>query len=153
MAESTRFVLEEIALFTKLMCVIAAIPPLKETLLMQGFSSSICMNAVSKRNFTWAMLAILSLVTVPAISNTTLLAGTKVHVGVSVPAAQQVSMEEIQFGDWDRLLKRYVDQDGNVDYASWKQSAVDTRSLDQFLSRPSTANAQTQASGKVKLAF
>ncbi|WP_404310344.1 hypothetical protein [Neorhodopirellula lusitana] len=99
------------------------------------------------------MLAILSLVTVPAISNTTLLAGTKVHVGVSVPAAQQVSMEEIQFGDWDRLLKRYVDQDGNVDYASWKQSAVDTRSLDQFLSRPSTANAQTQASGKVKLAF
>ncbi|SMP50383.1 hypothetical protein SAMN06265222_10386 [Neorhodopirellula lusitana] len=104
MAESIRFVLEEIALFTKLMCVIAAVLPLKETLLMQGYSSSICTNAVSKRNFTWAMLAILSLVTVPAISNTTLLARTKVHVGVSVPAAQQVSMEDIQFGERSNLV-------------------------------------------------
>ncbi|WP_404309473.1 DUF547 domain-containing protein [Neorhodopirellula lusitana] len=81
------------------------------------------------------------------------MAGTKVTVGTSVPANQQVSMDRIAPRTWDALLKRYVDENGNVNYAGWKQSAADVQSLETFLTYLSTANPNAQASQAAKLAF
>jgi len=80
-------------------------------------------------------------------------AGTKVPVGVNVPSGQQVSMDQIDHQSWDALLKRYVDQNGNVNYRAWKQSAEDQRTLDAYLGHLSAANPNAQASQGAKLAF
>ena len=85
----------------------------------------------------------------PAVS----LAGTKVNVGANLPANQQVSMVEIDHSRWDRLLKQYVDTQGNVAYARWKRNAADTKALDDYLLHLSAANPQLSASRPAQLAF
>ena len=81
------------------------------------------------------------------------LAGQKVTLGRAVPANQFVSMDQIDHGIWDGLLKRYVDNHRNVAYARWKQSAQDTQALDSYLGILSAANPRGQASKEAKLAF
>jgi hypothetical protein len=81
------------------------------------------------------------------------LAGQKVTLGRTVPANQLVSMDQIDHGIWDGLLKRYVDNNGNVAYGRWKQSAQDTQALDSYLGILSAANPRGQASKQAKLAF
>ncbi|TWU06136.1 DUF547 domain-containing protein [Stieleria varia] len=80
-------------------------------------------------------------------------AGTKVSVGASVAPVQQVSVDQIDHRSWDALLKRYVDQNGNVNYQAWKQSAADQQALDTYLSHLSAANPNAQASSAAKLSF
>lgn len=80
-------------------------------------------------------------------------AGTKVTVGGNLPANRQVSMDQIDTSQWDELLKRYVDTNGNVNYAAWKQSASDVRSLEAFLGYLSSANPNAPAAPAAKLAF
>ena len=81
------------------------------------------------------------------------LAGQTVSVGRSVPANQLVSMDQIDHGVWDGLLKRYVDDNGNVAYAQWKRSAQDTQALDSYLATLSSADPRARASKEARLAF
>lgn len=81
------------------------------------------------------------------------LAGTKVNVGQNVPTGQQVSMDQIDHQPWDGLLKRYVDSNGMVAYAQWKQSAPETQMLNDYLASLSSANPSAQASPAAQLAF
>lgn len=87
------------------------------------------------------------------VSLNTCLAGRKVNVGQNVPTSQQVTMDQIDARSWDALLKRYVDEQGNVNYTAWKQSAADVQTLDAFLAHLSTANPNAQAPPAAKLAF
>jgi hypothetical protein len=80
-------------------------------------------------------------------------AGQKIKVGTSVPANQLVSMDQINHASWDALLKRYVDVNGNVAYAQWKQSAADVQALDSYLATLSSANPRVQAGKAATLAF
>lgn len=80
-------------------------------------------------------------------------AGPTVNIGKQVPAAQQVSMDQVDHGTFDALLKRYVDAQGDVNYAGWKQSAQDTQALDGYLAALSAASPGTQASRSAQLAF
>ncbi len=80
-------------------------------------------------------------------------AGSKVHVGASVPAGQRVTFDAIDHREWDRLLSEYVDDQGMVAYARWKRSDADTRALDEYLRHLSAANPQAGASREAKLAF
>ena len=38
-----------------------------------------------------------------------------------------VPLDQVDHSVWDRLLKKYVDQDGMVNYAAWKASETDPR--------------------------
>lgn len=62
-------------------------------------------------------------------------------------------MDQIDPCNWDALLKKHVDENGNVNYAAWKQSLVDVQTLDGFLAHLSTANPNVQAKPAAKLAF
>ncbi len=81
------------------------------------------------------------------------LAGSKVHVGREVPASQQVSIDQVDHSLWDRLLYRYVDDRGGVNYRAWKASREDWQLLRQYLDTLSTASIAKQASKEAKLAF
>ena len=47
---------------------------------------------------------------------------------------------------WDMLLKKYVDEEGLVDYAGWKANAADVGTLDSYLATYGT-ETETPASG------
>lgn len=96
---------------------------------------------------------LLSLLFSVVVGNGMLLAGTKVHVGERVPRDQLIALVEIEHTRWTTLLQRYVDADGMVNYRDWKASAVDVRSLDQYLQQLSSAKLSGDTSRKAKLAF
>jgi thiol-disulfide isomerase/thioredoxin len=56
---------------------------------------------------------------------------------VRFPAS--VGVNQIQHKDYEALLHRYVNADGDVDYARWQKSDADVASLDQYLGRMTQA--------------
>ena len=82
-----------------------------------------------------------------------LYAGPKVSVGMTVPTNQQVSMDRIDHSSWDALLRKYVDLDGRVNYRAWQSSQADNKALTRYLSTLSTASTTIRASKPARLAF
>ncbi len=74
-------------------------------------------------------------------------------VGVPVPAKRQISMERIPHQLWNQLLHKYVDAQGNVNYAAWKRSPQDMQALNQYLNTLSHASVSQRASRAARLAF
>ncbi len=83
----------------------------------------------------------------------TRVAGQTVVLGKSIAAEQQVSMESIDHSAWNHLLKKYVDQEGQVNYKTWKASKTDVASLDSYLATLSKASRTKGSSKQSKLAF
>ena len=77
----------------------------------------------------------------------------KAPLGKQWPATQQVSLEQIDHAPFDNLLKKYVDEDGYVDYRSWQASASDRVALQSYLASLSRGSLQAPASTDAKLAF
>ena len=80
-------------------------------------------------------------------------AASQVVVGRHWPAAQRVSMDQIDHSAWDALLQRYVDTRGMVNYQGWKATSNDMRALDQYLATLSKADPRKPASKPGKMAF
>lgn len=74
-------------------------------------------------------------------------------VGKAVPAAQQVSMDQIDHSDWNTLLQKYVNDAGQINYKAWKASEADSAALDAYLNNLSTASTSTEATAQSQLAF
>lgn len=80
-------------------------------------------------------------------------AGPMVQVGTNVPAAQRISIADVDHAAWDALLRKHVDDRGNVAYGTWKSSRDDTEQLDQYLASLSFADANLPAPRAAQLAF
>jgi hypothetical protein len=80
-------------------------------------------------------------------------AGSKVYLGKQYPAGQLVSLDQIDHSQWDRLLKKYVDRGGLVDYAAWKRSSSDVAALKVYLGELGRGDPRAKASRAGKLAF
>lgn len=57
----------------------------------------------------------------------------------------------IQHDEFDRLLKKYVNEQGLVNYGAWKQNAADIAALDEYL-KQFAAKIDTPAQGNEKAA-
>ena len=79
-------------------------------------------------------------------------AGQKVYVGTKTPDRQQ-SYHQVEHHPWHRLLKKYVDADGRVDYRAWKASPQDSARLSDYLSSLSCAHPRLKSTEQAKLAF
>lgn len=75
------------------------------------------------------------------------------NAGQLWPANQWVSIDQIQHTTFDGLLKKYVDEDGMVNYKAWHQDAQDRKSLTAYLAQMSRANPNQPASREAKLAY
>lgn len=80
------------------------------------------------------------------------IAAQPVMLGSAAPANRRVSMDEIDHSAWTRLLQKYVDASGMVDYGGWKKSPEDQHALDSYLSHLSSAKVGS-ASRASQLAF
>lgn len=74
-------------------------------------------------------------------------------VGQKCPADERVGFEGISHQAWTDLLEQFVDDDGNVDYASWKNSADALRQLDDYLASLSRLDRNRSANPPQRLAF
>lgn len=77
----------------------------------------------------------------------------KPPLGRSWPTSQRVSMDAIDHRPFDALLRKYVDDDGYVNYAAWKNSAADLKALQDYLAQLSRASTEPSASREARLAF
>jgi hypothetical protein len=68
-------------------------------------------------------------------------------------ARPHVPLDQVDHSAWDRLLQKYVDQDGMVDYATWKASQSDRGALEGYLATLSAADANAQTTKQGKLAY
>jgi hypothetical protein len=64
-----------------------------------------------------------------------------------------VPLDQVDHSAWNRLMKKYVDQDGMVNYAAWKASETDRAALKQYLAALSHADPEAQTTKEGKLAF
>ena len=97
-------------------------------------------------------IQLISLMVLAVLGSSTY-AGPKVTLGKKVPANHQVKMDDIDHADWDRLLKTYVDQRGQVNYKSWKKSRSAVQRLDRYVNLLSTASQSTPTSRNGQLAY
>src|SRR6266446_1050829 len=74
----------------------------------------------------------------------TLVSAARAQTGENVDVAAGINHDE-----FDRLLKKYVNEQGLVDYGSWKQSAADLSALDDYLNQFS-AKIDNPAQGNEK---
>ena len=75
----------------------------------------------------------------------------EIYVGQRVRAT--TPLESIDHSDWDRLLQKYVNQDGMVHYRAWHANAADRQALSQYLGHLSTGSMTKGTSTDAKLAF
>ena len=74
-------------------------------------------------------------------------------VGTQWPESQQVSMDSIDHQVFDKLLKKYVNKDGRVNYQAWHASTADRKMLTDYLAHLSQANANIAAQRNAKLCY
>ncbi len=72
---------------------------------------------------------------------------------VSVSNRQDIPLDQVDHSTWDRLLRKYVDDDGMVNYAAWKASAGDNGALKAYLADLSQANPAARTTREGCLAF
>lgn len=107
-------------------------------------------NRPRSRRWRFVMLAV-------AITAAAAIAWRESHptvlIGRTCPIAERVAIGGVPHQTWDELLRRYVDADGFVDYAGWKQSPEDLQRLDEYLAALSRADAARDATAVQRLAF
>lgn len=102
-----------------------------------------------KSKLVWYLGAMLIVGSMPNLAP----AVQDVVVGNPTRSNRLVSMDEIDHAGWNQLVKKYVNENGQVDYKSWQASTADAQSLDDYLNVLSTASREKQASKAAKLAF
>ncbi len=65
----------------------------------------------------------------------------------------QLPLDRVDHSLWDRLLKKYVDRDGMVNYAAWKKSPQDLAALKQYLATLGHGDPRARTTKQGKLAF
>ncbi|CAN5857670.1 DUF547 domain-containing protein [soil metagenome] len=82
-------------------------------------------------------------------------AGPKVEVGhrYAEPESGRPSFDEVVHSDFDALLQRYVDANGQVDYARWKATPADVQALEAYLNRLSCVNRRSPARRAAQFAY
>jgi len=76
-----------------------------------------------------------------------------VLLGLAVPAAERVPAAQIDHSSWDALLGKYVDAEGMVHYAAWKDTPADVARLDRYIDHLSTASFSQQTPRATQLAY
>lgn len=77
----------------------------------------------------------------------------KEPLGQMWSTSQLKSMDDIDHSEYSRLLQKYVDQDGYVNYTKWKSTSKDRRALQHYLMDLSQASTTNTSSRSAQLAF
>jgi len=101
------------------------------------------MNTLFKTTVALFFVIIASLLSTPVEAKPVKIVGTVADASVSIDAISHV--------EFDTLLKKYVDTNGNVDYRTWQKE--DYQTLENYLKALSAADPRLDASRDNQLAF
>ena len=96
---------------------------------------------------------VLTLAGIVALTTIATSSGQLRTVGQKTTSTQRQSIDQIDHSPFDLLLKKYVNDDGEVNYSALKASTSDRQALQQYLNLLSTADLNQQASRNGKLAY
>lgn len=99
------------------------------------------------------LVIVVVIVAVMIVNSGNVSAASKIYVGQKVSTKSQVSIDQIDHSSWNTLLKKYVDDNGYVNYKTWHASSADQKVLTAYLNQLSKANPSLPASKNAKLAF
>lgn len=99
------------------------------------------------------LVIVVVIVAVMIVNSGNVSAASKIYVGQKVSTKSQVSIDQIDHSSWNTLLKKYVDDNGYVNYKAWHASSADQKVLTAYLNQLSKANPSLPASKNAKLAF
>jgi hypothetical protein len=97
------------------------------------------------------LVASLMLFTVASAFSSTAIADE--FAGKKLPASQLVSIDKIDHSPFDTLLKKYVDENGLVNYSAWHGNQQDRAALKTYLETLSSANLKLAAKKSAQLAY
>lgn len=69
------------------------------------------------------------------------------------PAIPRIGFEQYDHRSWDALLQKYVDQNGDVDYASWQTNPQDRAILLNYLQGMNSIDSSLNSSIESQMAF
>ncbi len=87
------------------------------------------------------------------ISIQKILAGPPVYVGQKCNQENRVSMAKVDHSAYDKLLQKYVDNQGNVAYGSWKKNVDEMKALDAYLAHLGCVDFKKPATKAAQLAY
>jgi hypothetical protein len=102
-------------------------------------------SVLMKRMIFMGLLAIAAFAIFPKGSRAT------IYVGIRTKAS--VFFEDVDHSGWNRLLQKYVNDDGQVAYQAWHTSPDDRRALEEYLTQLSHAGPGTSTTTSARLAF
>ena len=102
---------------------------------------------------TFAFLAVLAVLIAGSSAQAVQVAQAEQVAGTQWPADQQISMDAVKHQPFDKLLKKYVNKDGRVNYKDWHASATDRQELTNYLAHLSQVNSQAPAQRNAQLAY
>ncbi|MEM9703879.1 MAG: hypothetical protein AAF907_15685, partial [Planctomycetota bacterium] len=74
-------------------------------------------------------------------------------VGLVWPAERRAPLEKIEHAAFTKLLAKYVDEDGYVDYRGWRANAADRKLLNNYLKYLGKGDPTKPTTKSGKLAF
>jgi len=80
-----------------------------------------------------AGLSLLALAAVVGLTGTPQRQPARIVVGRAWAADELVPLSKIDHSAWDRQLRTYVDESGNVNYVGWNDTPRDVAELDGYL--------------------
>lgn len=80
-------------------------------------------------------------------------AGCVMRIGEPNESADSISIDQINHSEFDALLKRYVDEHGQVCYSRWKANGGDVDRLTNYLFQLGRVDPSATASRESKLAY
>ncbi len=93
------------------------------------------------------------LATLPSLAAVGIVSGLTRNRMLYGSSQRSVSVDDYDHTPYDRLLRKYVDEDGMVDYKSWKGSPTDWGGLRRYLGGMARVNPALRASRAGRLAF
>ncbi len=81
------------------------------------------------------------------------IAGPKVEVGQPCSQSVRPSLDQVDHSDYDVLLQRYVDDNGQVAYDLWKANSSDVQTLEAYLNRLGCVDRSLPATKEARLAY
>ncbi len=97
-----------------------------------------------------ATVLLLSLVAVFSWAN---MSAADEYAGTQWAAKDQVSIDQINHQPFHELLQKFVDADGQVNYAAWQADTESRTKLTTYLTNLSRANPNANAGREAKLAY
>ncbi len=101
----------------------------------------------------WRLICAAGCLVIAALGISPALAGPEVRVGRPCTAAEKISVGQVSHEAFDALLRRYVNEAGQVGYAGWKATPGDVRALEAYLTTLGCADFEADSTREARLAF